>query len=74
MVARKTGEFIAVDENGKRYKIIKYTDFENADVFQIGSQQVQGNDEFHLTTGEPVNKISETEFVTVVSEIKLKAE
>jgi hypothetical protein len=25
---RKTGEFSAVDENGKRFKIIKYTDFE----------------------------------------------
>jgi hypothetical protein len=74
MATRKTGEFTVVDENGKRYKIIKYTDFEDAPVYQTGNQTVQGFDSFRLATGETLNKISDTEFVTVVSGIKLKPE
>ncbi len=74
MATRKTGEFIAVDENGKRYKVIKYTDFESAPVYQTGEQEVQGNDSYRLATGEHVMKISDTEFVTVVSEMKLTPE
>ena len=67
MVTKKTGEFTALDENGKRYRIIKYTDFENAPTYGA-NETVQGNDEYRLPNGEPVHKISDTEFFAVVSE------
>lgn len=73
MVTRKTGEFTAVDENGKRYRIIKYTDFENASTYGA-NEIVQGNDEYRLPNGEPVNKISDTDFFAVISEVNLKPE
>jgi len=72
MPTRKTGEFIVIDESGKRYKVIKYTEFVNTAGFQGGNETVQGDDFYRLATGEYLNKISETEFVTVVSEMKLK--
>jgi hypothetical protein len=73
MASRKTGEIMAVDEKGKRHKIIKYTDFETVDTFGA-SEEVAGNDEYRLATGEAVNKVSDTEFVVVASNIKLKPE
>jgi hypothetical protein len=74
MATRKTGEFFARDESGKRYKIIKYTEFVNTAGFQIGNEQLQGNDVFRLATGETLHKISDTEFVTIISGIKLTPE
>ena len=74
MALRKTGEIIAVDEKGNRHKIIKYTDFETVDTFGA-SEEVEGLSEYRLaTTEEPVNKVSDDEFVVVASDLKLKPE
>lgn len=73
MASRKTGEINAVDENGNRHKIIKYTDFETVDTFGA-SEEVEGLNEYRLASGEVVNKISDTEFVVVASDLKLKPE
>ena len=74
MPRKKTGEFTAVDENGNRYTIIKYTDSETVRTFGASSN-VRGLDEYRLQkTGEPVNKISDTEFFAVISQITLRSE
>ena len=74
MARRKTGEIVAVDGKGNRHKIIKYTDFETVDTFGA-SEEVQGNDGYELAaTGEPVNKVSDTEFTIVASNVTLKPE
>jgi len=74
MALRKTGEIVAVDEKGNRHKIIKYTDFETVDTFGA-SEEVAGLDEYRLATSdEPVNKVSDDEFIVVASNIKLKPE
>ena len=36
------------------------------------SETVTGLDEYRLTTGEPVNRISDEEFFAVISEITLR--
>lgn len=69
--ARKTGEIIAVDGSGKRYTIIKFTDFESVQTFGK-SERVTGLDEYRLANGEPVNRISEKEFFAVISEVTLR--
>jgi hypothetical protein len=71
MASRKTGEIMAVDAKGNRHKIIKYTDFETVDTFGA-SEEVAGNDEYRLATGEAVNKVSDTEFLVVASNVTLK--
>jgi hypothetical protein len=74
MALRKTGEIMAVDEKGNRHKIIKYTDFEKVDTFGA-SEEVQGLNEYHLAaTNEAVNKVSDSEFVVVASNLKLRPE
>ena len=72
MVSRKRA-IIAVEEKGNRCKIIKYTDFETVHTFGA-SEEVRGLDEYCLVTGEAVNQVSDTEFVVVISNIKLRAE
>jgi hypothetical protein len=71
MASRKTGEIMAVDAKGNRHKIIKYTDFETITTFGA-SEEVAGNDEYRLATGEAVNKVSDTEFLVVASNVTLK--
>ena len=73
MASRKTGEIMAVDAKGNHHKIIKYTDFETVDTFGA-SEEVEGLNEYRLATGEVVNKISDTEFVVVASDLNLKPE
>jgi hypothetical protein len=68
---RKTGEIAAVDDKGNRYTIIKYTNFELVRGFG-SSETVTGLDEYRLKTGEYVNRISDSEFVVVISEITLR--
>jgi hypothetical protein len=74
MALRKTGEIKAVDEQGNRHKIIKYTEFVTSSGFQSDDEQLQGDDLYRLATGETLNKISDTEFEIVVSGIKLRPE
>lgn len=74
MALKKTGEFFAVDGNGKRHKVIKYTEFIDSAGFQIGNEEVQGNDAYSLATGEILNKISDTEYQIAKSGVKLKPE
>lgn len=73
MASRKTGEIMSIDAKGNRHKIIKYTDFETVDTFGA-SEEVAGNDEYRLATGEAVNKVSDDEFIVVASNLKLKPE
>jgi hypothetical protein len=70
-MSRKTGEIMAIDAQGNRHKILKYTDFETVDTFGA-SEEVAGYDEYRLVTGEAVNKISDDEFFVVVSNVALK--
>ena len=67
----KTDQFAAVDEDDNRYIILEYTEFAVVRV-PGGSQEIPGLKGYQLGHGEPVNKLSETEFEAVESGTKLR--
>ena len=62
---------MVVDEKGNRHKISNILTL-TVDTFGA-SEEVAGNDEYRLaTSGEAVNKVSDTEFLVVASNVTLK--
>lgn len=60
---RVTGSFQAVDENGKEYHVVEYTDFRHTTTADItyggGESDVK---EYELANGAPLKRVSQTHF------------
>lgn len=62
----KTGEFFAHSEAGSRYHVIEYTRVVNLADHQTPSRwEPVGPKQYRLHSGEPVNMVSETDFMVV---------
>jgi hypothetical protein len=71
-----TKKIMARDANGNRYVLLEITTFIPFENSRTGGANAQdaGPSEFFTETGEPVNKLSDTQFRTVISKIELIAD
>ena len=68
----RTGQFTAIDEQGRTYQIIEYTKFHDTSTYGNPDNWMEGLKEYRLNDDSHVNKNSETEFEVVASGIKLR--
>jgi hypothetical protein len=66
-----TGKISAVDADGNRYTIIKYTEFYEQREVIGGVKWLPGHDTYKLQNGGTVEKISDGEFRVLASDLKL---
>jgi hypothetical protein len=66
---RKMGQFIAVDENGRRYTILIYTNLIKAGTFENPSMEVDGMNELKTFEGMAVNRLEKGKYQIVKSGI-----
>lgn len=60
---RVTESFQAVDENGKEYHVVEYTDFRHTTTSEISYGDGAGDaKEYELANGAPLKRISQTHF------------
>jgi hypothetical protein len=60
---RVTESFQAVDENGKEYHVVEYTDFRHTTTADISYGDGAGDvKEYELANGAPLKRISRTHF------------
>ena len=71
---RRTGSFVAYDDQGQAETIFEYTDFVDASHFR-GRAQVEGMKALRLANGDPVNcrKKGEDEVVATGRRLKSSA-
>ena len=59
---RKIGQFIATDENGRRYTILIYTNIIKAGTFENPSMEVDGMNELKTFEGMAVNRLEKGKY------------
>ncbi|MDQ4120711.1 MAG: hypothetical protein M3209_04605 [Acidobacteriota bacterium] len=67
-----TGEIIAIDENGREYRVLEFTEYHDASTFTTPNVWEEGLKELKLSDGSLINKISDTEFEVVATGIRLR--
>jgi hypothetical protein len=56
---QRTGSFKAIDDQGKEYKIVEYTDFIDAATLADNPPPVQGQRALKTSDGRSVNQVAE---------------
>jgi hypothetical protein len=59
---RMIGQFIATDENGRRYTILIFTNFIKAGTFENPSMEVEGMEELKTFEGMAVNRLEKGKY------------
>ncbi len=59
---RKMGQFIATDENGRRYTILIYTNVAKAGTLENPSMEVEGMEELKTFEGMAVNRLEKGKY------------
>ena len=59
---RKVGQFIATDENGRRYTILIYTNIKKAGTVENPSVEVEGMEELKTYEGMSVNRLEKGKY------------
>ena len=65
VMKRKTGQFIATDEKGRRYTIVIYTNIIKAGTFENPSGEVEGMTELKTFEGMAVNRLEKGKYQIV---------
>jgi hypothetical protein len=68
---KKIEEFEAVDSNNKSYRVIHFKSIINAGTLDDPGATILGLSEFRLSTGENINRISDTEFELLHPQIRI---
>jgi hypothetical protein len=68
---RVTATFQAIDDNGREYHVVEYTDFRHTTTAEI-TYGDDGIKEYELANGAPLKRISETQFETEGIRIRRK--
>lgn len=69
---KETGRLTARDDNGKPYFIIEYVEVFEVGEFGNSNKKVEGGTIYLLTSGTPLNRMSETEFIISTSGITVR--
>ena len=59
---RKIGQFIATDENGRRYTIVIFTNVVKAGTLENPSMEVEGMEELKTFEGMAVNRLEKGKY------------
>ena len=68
---KKIEEFDATDNNNKKYRVIHYRSVISTADMDNPNNTVLGLSDFKLSTGESVNRISDTEFELLRPQIRI---
>ena len=71
---RKIGQFIATDENGRRYTILIFTNFIKAGTFENPSMEGEGIKELKTFEGMAVNRLEKDKYQIVQSGIIVQSD
>ena len=71
---RKIGQFIATDENGRRYTILIYTNVVKAGTFENPSMEVEGMKELKTFEGMAVNRLEKGKYQIVPTGIIVQSD
>ena len=66
-----TGTFQAVDDDGREYHVVEYTDFRHTTTAEI-TYGDQGVKEYELANGAPLKRTSETQFEIEAEGIRIR--
>jgi len=67
----RTGTINAVDADGNRYTIIKETEFYIQRKLDGTIEKFEGQNRYRLSSGEHVNKISDSEYYAIAADVQL---
>lgn len=67
MTQKRTGHFLAIDQDGKHYKIIEYTTLLDDSQFGSPGKGMTGLKSYKLDNGTQVRRRSDTEFEASLS-------
>jgi len=67
----RTGTLNAIDADGNRYMIVKYTEFYLERKLDGTLEKFEGQNMYQLLSGETVHKISDSEYYAIVSNVQL---
>ena len=70
---RKIGQFIATDENGRRYTILIYTNVIKAGAVENPSEEVEGMTELKTFEGMAVNRLEKGKYQIVQTGIIIQS-
>lgn len=68
---KKVEEFEAVDSNGKKYRVIHYKSIINTGELNNPNSTMLGLSDFRLSSGESINRVSESEFELLQQQIRI---
>jgi len=68
---KKIEEFDAVDSNGKKYRVIHYKSIKNTGTLDNPHSTMLGLSDYKLSSGESINRISDTEFELLRPQIRI---
>jgi len=68
---KRIEEFVAVDSTGKKYQVIHYKSIINSGGLDNPTSTMLGLSEFRLSSGESINRISDTEFELLWPQIRI---
>ena len=71
---RMIGQFIATDENGRRYTILIFTNFIKAGTFENPSMEVEGMEELKTFEGMAVNRLEKGKYQITQSGIIIQSD
>jgi hypothetical protein len=74
MSIRKTGSFMTVDDDGRRYIIYIYTNFIKAGTFDDPNAVLEGMKEFRTSNGMHVNQIGKGKYKIVQTGVILTSD
>ena len=71
---RKIGQFIATDENGRRYTILIYRNIIKAGTFENPSMEVEGMEELKTFEGMAVSRLEKGKYQIVQTGIIVQSD
>jgi len=71
---RKTGQFIATDENGRRYTILIFRNIVKAGTFENPNKEVEGIGELKTFEGMAVNRLEKGKYQIVPTGIIVQSD
>jgi hypothetical protein len=71
---RKIGQFIATDENGRRYTILIFTNFIKTGTFENPSMEGEGTKELKTFEGMAVNRLEKGKYQIVQTGIIVQSD
>ena len=71
---RMIGQFIATDENGRRYTILIFTNLVKAGTVENPSMEVEGNKELKTFEGMAVNRLEKGKYQIAQSGIIIQSD